>query len=239
MGYLQQEGTIPTQELVKAQSQDQGATSPLQEPTELPGWLDTQETSRTLKTQLRKQYANLGPFQLRWAASECQCPMSVLHLAFSGPGYRGKGGPECGLLALCKVPLHHRSLQAQGGVLWCPHEDVELPRGCVAPLQPDERPWALLFDAFTGPCCSSSLGFQLPTEHREVSEALSLVPKAPSCPPTLPGCPSGHSSGTPSFTGLGPPRRYPGTKRQTVPKSHFSWQKQQLASNEASCFIFR
>lgn len=52
LGYLQQEGTIPTQEIVKAQSQDQGATSPLQEPTKLSGWPDTQETSRTLKTQL-------------------------------------------------------------------------------------------------------------------------------------------------------------------------------------------
>lgn len=84
-----------------------------------------------------------------------------------------------------------------------------------------------------------SLGFQLPNEHQEESEALSLVPKAPFCPPVLPSCPSGHSPGTLSFTRHGPPSRYPGTERQTVPKSYFSWQKQQLASNEATCFIFR
>lgn len=160
VGFLQQEGTKPTQESVRAQSQDQAATSPEQEPTKLPGWLDTQDTCVEPLGSWKLSFRSSIQAQVLSSSDglvlSANVPCLFLPSCLLRPWRQKQRGPESDLLAPYQGFLHHLSLQAQGGVLGSPHKDAGLPGGCVAPLQPEDTHWPFLLTLSLGPAAPSS-----------------------------------------------------------------------------------
>lgn len=103
LGFLQQEGTMPTQERVRAQSQDQAATSTEQEPTKLPGWLDTQDTCveppGSWKLSCRSSIQAQVLSSSDGLVLNANIPCLFLPCCLLRPWRQKRRGPEGGLLA--------------------------------------------------------------------------------------------------------------------------------------------